>query len=158
MSYREKARLFQISTVVVMVLATAAIVALPFFMRVILYKLTNITAPPYVVGFTVASYVVVLPFMIMMYSVYKIFSNISNGMVYNQSNVYMLNRIAACAGIQGGMAIAAFVLVDPIFGHRAGTVCLLGLLMMLAVLALSIGFAHFLKAELLQGGGEGTAL
>lgn len=148
MNIRKRAKVFYISTVVMITITVVVMLLSPPVVKSMLWKIAGISENAYVTGYTVAVCVSGLPFLVMLGCVAKLFSNISKGIVYDISNTRMLRRIAVCSCLQLAICALIFAFVYPLFGYGIGLAVLIVSISSLFSLALSLIFGHMLENTL----------
>lgn len=154
MNDRTKAQLLNASASVIIALSFASLAVVPFGVEFLLRRDTSITAPIYVIGFSLGVYMLLPPFFMLLFSLKRIFSNVACGIVYDQSNAKMLLRISVFSGIELAFCLGGWFLITPLFGAGAGTICLCLSVIFSIVLALSAAFAQFLRSVINNKGTE----
>ena len=148
MNDRVTARLLSVSTSVLIVFSFIALAGVPFVVEFLLRRDTSITSPGYVVGCSLAVYLLLPPFFMLLFCLKRIFSNVACGIVYDASNAKMLRIISIFSGIEIAFCLGGWLMVAPLFGAGAGAVCLCLLIIFSIVLALSAVFGQFLSSAI----------
>lgn len=155
MDSRMKARVMCGFSTAFIIFMIAVIAGAPFFIKFVLERYLGVTSPGYIVGFSIAFCAIVIPLLLILFSLRRIFSNIACGIVYDKSNVDMLMRISVWSIVMAGLSISGFALTSSLFGIEAASIFLLLAILYSLALALASVFRQILGAALAAFESEG---